>query len=28
MGSVNQVATISGEDAFLPMLEECDFSKK
>jgi branched-chain amino acid transport system substrate-binding protein len=24
----NQVATISGEDAFLPMLEECDFSKK
>ncbi|MEI4233794.1 ABC transporter substrate-binding protein [Roseovarius sp. D22-M7] len=24
----NQVATISGEDAFLPMLEECDFSKQ
>lgn len=23
-----QIATISGEDAFLPMLEECDFSKK
>jgi len=24
----NQIATISGEDAFLPMLEECDFSKQ
>jgi branched-chain amino acid transport system substrate-binding protein len=24
----NQVATISGEDAFLPMMEECDFSKQ
>ncbi|MFD2738809.1 ABC transporter substrate-binding protein [Sulfitobacter aestuarii] len=24
----NQISTISGEDAFLPMLEECDFSKK
>ncbi len=23
----NQVATISGDDAFLPMLEECDFTK-
>ena len=23
-----QIATISGEDAFLPMLEECDFTKK
>lgn len=23
-----QIATISGEDAFLPMLEECDFSKQ
>ena len=23
-----QLATISGEDAFLPMLEECDFTKK
>lgn len=24
----NQISTISGEDAFLPMLEECDFTKK
>lgn len=24
----NQVSTISGEDAFLPMLDECDFTKK
>jgi branched-chain amino acid transport system substrate-binding protein len=24
----NQVSTISGEDAFLPMLEECDFTKQ
>ncbi|WP_415184720.1 ABC transporter substrate-binding protein [Phaeovulum sp.] len=24
----NQIATISGEDAFLPMLDECDFTKK
>ncbi|RXV58086.1 ABC transporter permease [Roseovarius sp. A46] len=24
----NQIATISGEDAFLPMLDECDFSKQ
>ncbi|WP_340108694.1 ABC transporter substrate-binding protein [Pikeienuella sp. HZG-20] len=24
----NKVATISGEDAFLPMLDKCDFSKK
>ena len=23
----NQIATISGEDAFLPMLDECDFTK-
>ena len=23
-----EVATISGEDAFLPMLEECDFTKQ
>ena len=24
----NQVATISGDDAFLPMLDECDFTKQ
>ena len=24
----NQIATISGEEAFLPMLEECDFTKQ
>tara|TARA_R110002020_G_scaffold232113_1_gene443455 strand:- start:167 stop:1366 length:1200 start_codon:yes stop_codon:yes gene_type:complete len=24
----NQIATISGEDAFLPMRDECDFTKK
>lgn len=24
----NQISTISGEDAFLPMLDECDFSKQ
>ncbi|MCL3881120.1 ABC transporter substrate-binding protein [Marivita sp. GX14005] len=24
----NQVSTISGDDAFLPMLDECDFTKK